>query len=71
MSEFPKGTIVVLSELGKTQRILPRLDAEGIITSPYPSAGCVTVQWNYKKTRDRMHVSFLAVSSQQRANKGD
>jgi hypothetical protein len=55
---FPQGTKVEASVLGNEQRI-GRLGAIGIVTSKYPSAQIVTVQWDYKKSRDRLHVDFL------------
>lgn len=63
MSDFTKGAHVVLSEKGKMQRVLPRFDAEGVVTSPHPSGDCVIVRWTYKTSPDRMHVSFLALST--------
>jgi hypothetical protein len=55
---FPKGTRVELSAEGRREEIA-KLGAKGVVTSKYPLCQIVTVQWDYKKSRDRIHVDFL------------
>ena len=55
---FPRGTAVVLSELGRAREIAPS-ESRGIVTSPHPKGPIVTVEWAHKKSRDRIHVDFL------------
>lgn len=55
---FTTGTRVRLSEEGKRNEIA-RSGAEGVVTSKYPIAQCVTVKWDYKKSKDRLHIELL------------
>lgn len=57
---FTQGTQVTLSTLGAEQRIA-RAGAVGWVRSKYPMAQIVTVEWDYKKYKDRVHVDFLRV----------
>ena len=57
---FYKGRRVVLNEYGLEQ--FPRRArhvSRGTVVSPYPLCQCVTVKWDDKKTKDRLHVDFL------------
>jgi hypothetical protein len=53
-----RGMKVKPSALAIQQRIV-RSDAKGEIISHYPIANCVTVKWDHKLSRDRLHVNFL------------
>jgi len=59
---FPRGTAVVLSELGRAREIAP-LESCGVVVSPRPTGPIVTVRWAHKKSLDRIHVDFLRPQS--------
>jgi hypothetical protein len=52
------GTRVRLSAKGKKQEIA-QVGAVGVVTSRSPIRRCVIVQWDYKKSRDLIHVDLL------------
>jgi hypothetical protein len=55
---YTKRTRVRLSPKGKRQEIA-RAGAIGVVTSRWPVFQVVTVQWDHKKSRDRIHVDLL------------